>query len=83
MMVLVRKACLVPVMINLISCSLFHGEIMVCTDGKLASRGDFALRFSSRAIVVVLACDVPSGCRESGVLSWSSCWRSDSMRLKL
>jgi len=48
-----------------------------------ANRGDFALFFSSWAIVVVFALDVPSGCRLMGVLFGCSCWRRFSMAGKL
>lgn len=48
-----------------------------------ANRGDFALFFSSLAIVVVLALEVPRGCRLSGVLLCCSCWRRFSMAEKL
>ena len=48
-----------------------------------ACRGDLALFFSSFATVVVLALDVPSGCRWIGVLSRDNSRRRFSMDSKL
>ena len=65
---------------SIIYCDLFDAQSRW---RSCACRGDLALFFSSLAIVVVFAWDVPSGCSESGVLSWNSCLRSDSIELKL
>ena len=48
-----------------------------------ANRGVFVLFFSSLAIVVVFALDVPSGCRVRGLLFCWSCWRRFSIDSKL